>query len=161
MPMRSSLSCLPFSDEPSLPGTSSLTPGASCVPHDLDARLPTGRARHRNVRLDLFFRRYPSQFEVTGLGMEMMRPQAFDEALLAELGPQLRGRLFIDPVVERFRIDNVDGDAVVFARGFRRQPFVHHILEHQPGIAIERIAEAAAAGRGVKDLVALLELHTG
>ena len=74
-----------------------------------------------------------------------MRAEALDKDRLGKLGAKLRRLTFVDTVVESLRVDDVDGDTIEFPRRLDSEPLVHHVPEDESRVAIERIAEAAAA----------------
>ena len=111
--------------------------------------------------LHFLFSRYPSHLHVAGFWMKLVRSETFNKASLMKFGPKFRGLFLVDAVIESLRINNLDGDTVVFSCRLDRQPFIHDVCEDQPGVALEWVTKTAAAGRGVEYLVALFELDSG
>src|SRR5215207_5059509 len=72
--------------------------------------------------------------------------RVFFEPPLA-LGSDLRalpcGRLKVEFVLQALRIDRVDNDPVVLAGALDRDVVIDDVLEHECGIALERVTEAA------------------
>jgi hypothetical protein len=60
--------------------------------------------------------------------------------------PLAAGRIQVDLVLRQLGIELADDDAVLEQRAVDRDVAVDHVLAHGLGVALERVAEAAAAG---------------
>src|SRR6185295_15292022 len=79
------------------------------------------------------------------------------------LAPPARGPDLLTALLRRYQVDapgrGVDDHAVVRACALGGEEFVSHVTQHSLGIALERIAPAAAAGENVTEHVALADRH--
>ena len=92
---------------------------------------------------------------IADVGGARLGARAVDDDAVADrevdahrLARSSRVALDVDPAVG-------DHDAVALARGCDGDLAVEHVVEHGRRLALERIAEAAASGRGVREPVAL------
>src|SRR5690606_38639543 len=82
-------------------------------------------------------------------------------ALAADAGALLGGRGLVDLVLGHVGIDLADHHAIVLDGARDRDIAVDDVLADAGRIALQRIAQAAAAGRGPRDGIAGLQRHAG